>query len=158
MKDLPKESVCGCQKCVNMCWSSPCFPTPDDALKLIEAGHKDKLSVTCYVSQDTLEYATVISPIGLDWGHAQARKCVFLDSNNLCTLHECGLKPTEGKILDCSVDNYSEVRLKIVDTWNTDKGKEVIKMLLPENHDSSIDELMKLRFRIMGIKDRFATV
>ena len=40
-----KPSACKCRACRNQC-RTPCLGTPDDILRLIEAGHQDKLAVT----------------------------------------------------------------------------------------------------------------
>lgn len=37
------ESSCSCTTCKNMCKQSPCFPTPEEVEKLIDAGYKDQL-------------------------------------------------------------------------------------------------------------------
>lgn len=109
---------CSCRICKFMCKQSPCFPTPSDTLKLIEAGHKDKLVVTGYLGMGFVMW--VVAPIQTTHG------CIFHNREGLCELHAPGLKPTEGKL--AIHDRADEgLRESICETWSTNEGIAVIR-------------------------------
>ncbi len=68
--------------------------TPDDILRLIEAGHVDKLSFTRWAAAVAIGMP-VINMVQLAKNDAGA--CIMFD-NGLCKLHTSGLKPFEGKL------------------------------------------------------------
>lgn len=99
-----KEVECSCELCQKQC-KVPCLGTPDDILRLLEAGYRDKLSVSYWM-------------VGLLLGKLPARVpmvqaiqteqgCVFF-KDGLCELHSTGLKPTEGKLShhELKLDNF----------------------------------------------------
>jgi hypothetical protein len=54
-------------------------------------------------------------------------RCNLLTEDNLCTLHELGLKPEQGRKACCNDDiNEAEKNLYYVNLWATDKGREVL--------------------------------
>lgn len=101
-----KPSACRCEACRNQC-RTPCLGTPDDILRLIEAGYGDKLAVTYWLVGmvlGRLAYPIVMVQAittGDGW-------CVF-HHNGLCELHDLGLKPTEGRLSHHSItkENYT---------------------------------------------------
>lgn len=101
-----KPSACKCEVCRNQC-RTPCLGTPDDILRLIEAGHQDKLAVTYWcvgMFLGRLNYPIVmVQVVTTDKGW-----CVFYH-DGLCELHDKGLKPTEGRLSHHSLshENYS---------------------------------------------------
>lgn len=101
-----KPSACKCEVCRNQC-RTPCLGTPDDILRLIEAGHQDKLAVTYWcvgMFLGRLNYPIVmVQAIMRDDGW-----CIFYH-DGLCELHDKGLKPTEGRLSHHSLsqENYS---------------------------------------------------
>lgn len=101
-----KPSACRCEACQNQC-RTPCLGTPDDILRLIEAGHRDKLAVTYWcvgMVLGCLAYPIVmVQAITTEEGW-----CVF-HHDGLCELHNDGLKPTEGRLSHHSItkENYT---------------------------------------------------
>lgn len=90
-----KPSVCKCQKCKNQC-RIPCLGTPQDILRLIEAGYQERLKPTYWcvgLILGKLNYSIVmIQAIQTDEGW-----CIF-HKEGLCELHDLGHKPTEGRL------------------------------------------------------------
>lgn len=87
-----KPSECKCEKCKSQC-QSPCLPTPEDAIKLIQNGFSNELQVINWYSpfrkgNDVL----LIAPKQHENGY-----CIFFQ-DGLCKLHNIGLKPTEGRL------------------------------------------------------------
>lgn len=96
-----KESVCQCDTCVSMCERRPCWPLPDEAQKLIEAGYGPRLMRDwwCRWPDDVV----ILSPaiVGEEGKYAPVwptGRCTFLTDNKKCELHDKGLKPFEGHV------------------------------------------------------------
>jgi len=89
-----KPVSCTCADCRSQC-RVPCIGTPDDMLEIIKAGHADKLEFhnwnVGYLLGKLPAPITIIRPKVIEGS------CAFF-KNNLCELHESGLKPTEGKL------------------------------------------------------------
>jgi hypothetical protein len=86
---------CKCAKCKSQCQRTPCLGTPQDIMKLIEAGYKDRLGITAW-SVGMLVGALPF-PIPMVQAIQTTEGCAFF-KDGLCILHEQGLKPTEGKL------------------------------------------------------------
>lgn len=118
------ENECSCPTCQKMCKTCPCLGTPEDIVKIIIAGHGDKLAPTSWgtgiVSGEHDSIVDMIQPLMTENG------CAFLDNKNLCTLHDLGLKPTEGKLAnhaDEIVNSFRDtVNYKIAMTWIDENG------------------------------------
>lgn len=125
-----RESTCSCSSCQHMCRVAPCLGTPSDILKIAESGHTDKLSITGWAVG--VPYDIPVVPM------VQAKMtpngCSFFE-NNLCTLHDKGLKPTEGRLTKgCEVDvttvNQLPVAFAVARTWGLEENNEIIKQIL----------------------------
>ena len=90
-----KPVECTCRACKEQC-RTPCLGTPDDIMKLIEAGYIDKLLPTGWVVGMMLGKIDHVIPM-VQLKKAENGFCV-LYKDGLCLLHELGLKPTEGKL------------------------------------------------------------
>lgn len=113
---------CSCDNCKDMCRRCPCFPTPDDVVRLIQAGYMDKLIITFHPDEKSNDYPIpLVAPKEKEKGG-----CVFHNKEGLCDLHESGLKPTEGKM---AIHNLADngLRRSIIYTWITPKGVEVMR-------------------------------
>lgn len=100
-----KPSVCRCRECKNQC-RTPCLGTPQDILRLIEAGYIDKLKPTYWC------VGQILGKLDYSIAMVQAEQtaygwCVFHEGG-LCQLHDLGLKPTEGRLSchDIKPENY----------------------------------------------------
>ena len=125
-----RESTCSCSTCQHMCRVAPCLGTPSDILKIAEAGHADKLLITGWAAgvPYNIPMVPMVQPKMTPTG------CIFL-VNNLCTLHEDGLKPTEGRLTKgCEVDvltvNQLPVAFAVARTWGLVENNEIIKQIL----------------------------
>lgn len=124
-----------------MCHRQVCTPTPKDVLALMEAGYGYNMHATvamCYPTQ--LECITALGMYRAGKTDVNIvsfilpRKeegCIFLTPDNLCSLHDAGLKPTEGKLSLCS-DNSdpSTMFYEILKTWATPEGADVLKQFM----------------------------
>src|ERR1035437_8461921 len=85
-KTRMKPISCKCNLCKKQC-AHPCLGTPEDMVKIIEAGFKD------YLTHDEIEGKKFLRPKRDELNDC----CVFFE-NRLCKLHDLGLKPTVGKL------------------------------------------------------------
>lgn len=102
----------GCVKGINMCERMPCRPTPDEAIKLMEAGYSERLIIeTRYTSDD--ELVELLKPRGTEGDRG---RCTFLTPDNLCEIE--GLKPLEGRAACCKKpDDGYNVLAEITKMW-----------------------------------------
>lgn len=87
-----KPVSCKCNLCKKQC-QAPCFGTPEDMIKIIGDGYKDRVVA--------LEFkgTKVLAPKYDN----EKKSCTFF-TNGLCELHDSGLKPTVGKLSHHSTD------------------------------------------------------
>jgi len=118
-----KQIECNCQKCKNQC-RTPCLGTPDDILRLIDAGYASKLILSHWMVGMMLRKIPCSIPM------VQIMKgdngCIFF-KDGLCALHNTGLKPTEGKLSHHTItlENYIfELSLSwnVARTWIEDRN------------------------------------
>jgi len=114
-----------------MCHRAPCFPTPGDAKRLIDEGYANQLEFTTCLVPETLNMYYLVAP------KFQEGKCVFLTDDDKCSLHESGLKPTEGKLAihTASDDGLRETVCK---TWPTKKGLTVLEIFYEKQDKAEI--------------------
>lgn len=90
-----KPTRCKCSRCASQCMVSPCLGTPDDIEKIIDAGYSDKISPTVWLTG--LKMGFTDRPVPIYAPKDTYSGCIFF-KNGLCSLHDSGLKPTEGKL------------------------------------------------------------
>lgn len=129
-----KPIECKCQKCKQQC-KTPCLGTPEDILRLIKAGYKERLAPTHWCVGMAL--GKISYPVLM----IQARQeengfCTFFH-DGLCELHDLGLKPTEGRLSHHSItkENYKFGKSL---SWN------VAKEWMDERNDEYIQEITEL--------------
>lgn len=125
------ENQCSCKDCVNMCYRCPCLGTPTDILKIMEAGHTDKIILTDWAAAVAAGFPVITM---FQIKHETGTACVFL-KNDLCSLHDKGLKPTEGKLashtgIDKIIKNKIPAGLAIASTWLLPGNTKTIKTII----------------------------
>jgi hypothetical protein len=119
-----------------MCKWCPCWPAPQEAKILIEKGYAGKLMEDYWVrwTNDRYDPINIIGPafVGYEkstapnWPQgAKDATCVFLE-NDLCQLHDKGLKPYEGRMANCQ-NKDKKLHEKVAMMWDGDEGREVVK-------------------------------
>lgn len=104
---------CSCEVCTRACKRQPCWGTPEDAKKLIEAGFTHRLMDDYWVGDGPggsdihllcpacVGYEGGAAPevpvSNLACGTNPFGRCTFLDKNDRCELHAKKLKPLEGR-------------------------------------------------------------
>lgn len=131
-----KETSCSCPKCVKMCEHRPCWPTAEEASRLIDADYGPRMMNDYWVGgggEDNDSDIQIISPakFGYEGKYAPfwpTGRCSLLTDEGKCPLHDLGLKPLEARVADCkSKTDDQDVRKFIVGTWNTEVGRAVVK-------------------------------
>lgn len=123
--DDVNETSCACDTCKAMC-NRPCWPTPEEAQRLIDAGYGGRLMLDYWVQSggDIL----VLSPANQGsegqkaafWPHG---RCTFQDDRGVHRIHDQGLKPLEGRVAhhDCGPADMHE---RIARMWEIPEHQE----------------------------------
>lgn len=117
-----KTNECSCETCKSMC-DRPCWPTPDEALLLIEKGYGDKLMKDWWVSDNDI-YLLCPACAGYEGRNAPAwpnGKCIFF--NDGCYIHN--IKPSEGKIANCK-HTPENLHKEIAMLWNNPEAQKIV--------------------------------
>ena len=123
---------CKCQKCKQQC-KTPCLGTPEDILRLIKAGYKDRLAITHWwvgIARGKLDFPVIM---------IQARQeengyCTFF-RDGLCELHDLGLKPTEGRLSHHSItkENFKfgkSLSWNVAKEWMDMRNGEIVEEII----------------------------
>ena len=110
--DLTKHEwiQCDCPECRNMC-IVPCWPTFAEAEILIDEGYSNKLVVDYWWGSRKMDCVKALRPLG------DKEVCCFQQEDGLCSLHDLGLKPMEGKLALCKKRTPKDLRDTIAETW-----------------------------------------
>lgn len=107
----------------------PCWPTPEEAQKLIDAGYGDRLmnDYWCRKGGDI----QILSPAckGSENGFAPfwpTGGCTFQDKDGLCELHNLDLKPLEGRKALCKGRTPKYLHEKIAKMWDNPEAQELV--------------------------------
>ena len=117
------QTNCSCKKCVSMCKTAPCIGTPLEMEAIMNAGFGDNLIKTTIAAPIVKETLGIpfITILGIKFDNKKKR-CSMLDGDNKCTLHNFGLKPSEGKLADCkrthAVEGKPSPLQAILMIWN----------------------------------------
>jgi len=132
--------VCSCDTCKSMC-DRPCWPAPSEAEALIEAGYGDKLMLDHWVGspQDNPaeEYCgdtRILAPACKGYEGRRAPfwpegGCAFQNENNLCALHNKGLKPIEGRLANCGSDGGKtpdDLHREVAKLWDNPEAQRLV--------------------------------
>lgn len=200
LNSMDKPACPGCQRGVRMCKHTPCIGTVEDMEKLIDAGYAKKLMLDWWVGESSkykslkssigvdsptklskneernpftedISYLVpaIVGKEGQKAPFAKTGICTML-VNDLCSLHDQGLKPTQGSFACCKIDRVYidekgkeqdfDERLIILRTWNTQKGKDLIERWKAEvnykgNNDGAeipmtLPDMMEAMLSILG--------
>jgi len=158
---------CSCTICQQMC-KRPCWGTPEDAKKLIDAGYSHRLMRDYWGERDenARQDIYILSPALKGYeGHKapfyprSSEGCTFW-KDGLCELHDLGLKPTEGKLSTCKPDeneDEDEIGLheEIYLTWKNAEAQKFCEEWTEKyiKIDDEEDPITKLLEFIQGMSD-----
>ena len=126
---------CRCRLCRQQC-RIPCLGTPEDILRLLKAGYRERLAPTRWAVGLLLGKIPYIVP--MVQAKQEAGGCTFFQ-DGLCELHAAGLKPTEGRLSHHTI-TMENLKFGMSLSWN------VAKEWLDERNFDTIREIV----RIMG--------
>jgi hypothetical protein len=210
LTSVQKPVCNNCARGVSMCYHTPCIGTVDDMERLIDAGYAKNLMLDFWTGRSSVESGTnkafgvakrvpnkkdsiisffeedvmylapaTVGKEGQISGFNKGGTCNLLKDNK-CSLHDLGLKPTQGQYACCSIDRAYmdefgkqrdlDERLPILITWNTQRGKDLIERWKkevnftgPEKEEFPNDfgSMMQFMFEALGshekTKDRMKT-
>jgi hypothetical protein len=108
-----KPVQCKCKSCQTQC-HAPCLGTPQDILRLIDAGYGDRLTTTEWAAGVIMGCTTHI--VRMVQARIDGGWCTFFH-DGLCELHDLGLKPTEGRLSHHSIKLENWIPKKSI-SWN----------------------------------------
>lgn len=125
-----KPIDCKCRICQSFC-QTPCLGTPEDILKLLDAGYGDKLKLT-YWGVGML-YDAIDFPILMVQLIQQPLGCIMFNKG-LCGLHELGLKPTEGRLTHHIITSenlsfWKSLSWNVAREWLRPENEEVVQKI-----------------------------
>lgn len=133
-----EESVCACKECAQQCKTQVCLGTPTDILNLVKAGFKGQLALSKWAAgiKQGMPVISMMQP----YYDVNRGCCTFMDeSQKKCTLHNLGLKPTEGKLshhtlgsLKVKVGNNLPVNHAVALTWTDEANLPVVMEIVNE--------------------------
>lgn len=136
-----KPIECKCHLCKRQC-HTPCLGTPQDILRLMDAGYTDRLKLTEWLAGMMMGVTKVpiplIQPECLDGAFGGTidlgvkSHCTFQREDGLCELHDKGLKPTEGRLSHHStkIDNFKpskSIGWAVVQEWLDPQNEDVVE-------------------------------
>ena len=125
-----KTVDCACRACVAMCERRPCFGTPEDLRKLVDAGFGDRLTLYFKVHPSGAAHGyfehLVPSTVRSSKSPSEGR-CTFLNVDGRCDLHDDALKPTEGRVALHDMNNAQELRDSVAFMWNNAPSQELVR-------------------------------
>jgi hypothetical protein len=115
-----------------MCQRRPCWPTPEDAQRLIAANLGGRLMRDWWFDHAQDKTILILTPAlqGREASEAPAYPkgpCTFVDAEGLCQLHSLGLKPTEGRLALCHNRTPENLHADTGRTWDSEAGRAVIQ-------------------------------
>lgn len=127
-----KPIECKCQKCKQQC-KTPCLGTPEDILRLINAGYKERLAITHWwvgISRGKLNFPVIM----IQARQEENGNCTFYH-DGLCELHDLGLKPTEGRLSHHSItkENFKfgkSLSWNVAKEWMDMRNGEIVEEII----------------------------
>lgn len=153
-----RPTECRCQLCKKQC-HTPCLGTPQDILRLMDAGYTDRLAPTMWMAGMVMGVTTEPIPLiqaecldGAFGGIVDIgvnSHCTFQREDGLCELHDKGLKPTEGRLSHHSLklDNFKRqksVSWAVVQEWLNPQNADIVDEVIRRYKDYQKEmELLK---------------
>lgn len=135
IEDFQPSEPCQCTECQSYC-QRPCWPTPQEAMRLMDAGHGKRLMLDWWQGEAVAEG----NPVGILCGGLKGHEgkiapywpesiegCTFF-VDGLCQLHDTGLKPFQAMVVHHSDthERVTQLRILIVEAWNSEAGLKAI--------------------------------
>lgn len=113
-----------------MCVSTACLGTPQDILRLVEAGYTPRIKLTYWMVG--MVYGKLEYPIKMyQIEEIKDKGCSMLEKDR-CTLHDIGLKPTEGYLSSShepAISFEKSLFWNVAKEWIEPKNKFIISQI-----------------------------
>lgn len=136
-------SSCSCETCQKKCRERTCWPTPEEAQAIIRAGLGDRLMYDYWVGDASdggdigLLSPAIVGYEGKTAPFIPFGPCTFLTDDDLCELHDPGMKPIEGRLSSCKDGETSQgLHWQVAELWNNAEGQAIVR-----EWEKGIDEL-----------------
>jgi hypothetical protein len=121
---------CTCEECKEMC-RRPCWPEPWEASGLLEMGLARKLMLDYWYESDRDERIFLLCPAcpgyeSHDAPYWPSEGCVFQTRKGLCSIHDSGFKPREGREAICG-EFQDGLHEAVARTWDCEEGRELVE-------------------------------
>jgi hypothetical protein len=130
-------SSCTCERCKDMCRRRVCWPTPEQAERIINAGFADRMMLDYWEGNQRIY---IVAPASK--GNEAAVSpwwpggpCCLQGEDGLCQIHSLGLKPVEAMVAYCGDSGdkekeaaYDELHEAVAMDWDSAKGRKVVKL------------------------------
>lgn len=124
-----KPVSCKCNQCKQQC-KTPCLGTPADIEKLIDAGYGGKIKPTVWAAGILMGCTDqLVHMYQLEMTNAG---CILF-KDGLCSIHNTGLKPTEGRLSHHSqtpVLPNKNLTWLVAKEWLDDKNIPIIERII----------------------------
>lgn len=120
-------SECSCRKCQEMC-QRPCWPSPEEADQMLDDGLGPKMMLDWWAAEEDIYLICPAEP-GREKDRASSYPrggCVLQNPNGLCSIHNSGYKPLEGRTAMCS-EKHPNLHRDVAALWDNDEGREVVE-------------------------------
>jgi len=127
----PKVQTCDCDECKSMC-QVPCFPSPEEAKKLIKLGYGDKLMLNSrwwHPPGSEGREVFLLCPAhkgaegATDW--SSSRRGCTLQKRGKCTIHDV-CKPIEGRLAICQGREPVDLRDRVLKLWDNIPAQKLV--------------------------------
>lgn len=154
-----QESSCDCEICRAMCHRTPCWPTPQEADHLLDAGYAAQLDLEYYQGFDrsTDNFLPVVWAVVPELRGTEMfpQGCTFQTETGLCELHE-KCQPLEGRLAHHSGTPLT-LRKQVAMLWDTSEGRRVVerfkRMESRRNPDERDPDLVNSEWRAITGED-----
>lgn len=125
-----EPKTCDCSICRSMCHNSPCWPSPQEAKKLIKLGYGSRMMLTSqsHPFDRPIRTIFVISPARQNCGgrtNDYGKACTF-QKKGLCTLHNI-CKPIEGRLAICKGPEPDNLRDQVLLLWDNPSAQKLVE-------------------------------
>lgn len=130
IENLKRITCEGCVHGIMLCETRPCWGTPADIRKIVDAGFGKRLMFDWWVgtgSDVEILAPAIVGHEGQEAPSFPMGKCTFLTEDKKCELHDLGLKPLEGAAACCKVGTQPSMHHDIAMTWANPEAQALVK-------------------------------
>lgn len=157
LDNLMTYQCMGCTNGIKMCYNRPCWGTPNEFRRIIDAGFASKLMIDFWhggeaqipgVGKNPFNHnvfflcGALAGKEGDIVGLNPTGKCSLLNEKDQCSIHD--IKPIQGRTSCCKHPDAYDERIDILRLWDTEEGKSLIeewKIMVKLNKPTEVPEI-----------------